>query len=114
VKEFGKVLIVSDKSWHTPALDDGPADQRSGGLHKSYFYFADLYTPNLAEEIRKRDIKVILGCGEQVLNRLTGEKDILRWRGRVLDWDNRFFIPTFAPHRLLPENPKATAFCPGR
>jgi hypothetical protein len=108
-----KVLIVSDKSWHTQHWMMDRLLSRSGGLHKSYFYFADLYTPNLAEEIRKRDIKVVLGCGEQVLNRLTGERDVLRWRGRVTDWDGRFFIPTFAPHRLLPENPKATGFLPG-
>jgi hypothetical protein len=108
-----KVLIVSDKRWHTQHFMMDRLIQRSGGLDKSYFYFADLYTPNLQDEIRRRDIKVVVGCGEQVLGRLVGEKDILRWRGRVVDWDGRFFIPTFAPHRLLPENPNASTFLPG-
>jgi hypothetical protein len=107
------VLVVSDKSWHNNHYMLDRLIQRSGALDKSFFYFADLYTPNLAQEIRDRDIKVVLGCGEQVLNRLVGERDILRWRGRVLNWNDRFFIPTFAPHRLLPENPNASTFMPG-
>jgi hypothetical protein len=102
-----KVLIVSEYDWHNEHHMMDRLIQRSGGLDRSHFYFASLKSPNLLQRIKDHDIKTVVGMGETVLRQLTGEKDILRWRGRTLDWMGRHFVPTFAPHKLLPENPNA-------
>jgi len=102
-----KVLIVSEKNWLTNHFMLERLLSRSGGLQREYFFFASLDTPNLVNLAREHDIQAVVGLGEPVLRRLIGEKDILRWRGRVLDFFGKPFIPTFAPHKLLPENPNA-------
>lgn len=105
-----KVLLVSEFDWHNQHYMVDRLIQRSGGLDRSYFKFASLKTPNLLQTIINEDIQVVVGLGEQVLNRLVGEKNILRWRGRTLDWHGRYFVPTFAPHQLLPQNPNAAGW----
>jgi hypothetical protein len=98
------VLLVSQHDWHNDHALMHRLVNRAGGLDRSYFYFADLATPDLFGHIKARGITTVVGLGEPVLNRLMGEKDILRWRGRVLDMSGVKFIPTFAPHQLLPQN----------
>ncbi len=49
------------------------------------------------------DLKVVVPMGDQVLSRLIGESDILRWRGRAV-WAPslmRWVIPTLSPIDLL-------------
>lgn len=101
-----KVLVVSQYQWQNehPMLDR--LINRSGGLDRSHFYFASLQDP-LIEQAKQKGIKAVVGLGEPVLRQMLGEKDILRWRGRVTQWMGLPFIPTFAPHKLLPENPSA-------
>lgn len=103
------VLVVSEHDWLNNHFMMDRLINRSGGLDRSHFYFSSLHTPSLLAEIKKREVKVVYGLGEQVLRRLTGETDILRWRGRVLNWNGIFFVPGLAPHKLLPENPSAEA-----
>ena len=106
--------MVSQFTWHNQHYMVDRLISRAGGLDKSQFYFASLEDQGSFQKfIRDNEVKVVVGLGEQVLNRLVGEKDILRWRGRPLDWMGIHYIPTFAPHRLLPENPNASTFLPG-
>lgn len=100
-----KVLLVSEKDWHNEHFMMDRLIGRSGALDRSYFYFASLQTPNLLELIRLHDIKTIIGMGEPVMRQLLGERDLLRQRGRVHEWMGRYFLPTFAPHKLIAENP---------
>lgn len=102
-----KVLIVSQYDWQNNHPMMHRLVNRSGGLDRSHFYFASLQTPGLLEKARLAGVKTIVGMGEPVLRQLLGEKDILRWRGRVTEWMGIPFVPTFAPHKLLPENPNA-------
>jgi hypothetical protein len=96
------VLIVSQHDWMN---DHGLLHRminRSGGLDKSHFKFASLQTPGLLEGIKREGIKTVVGLGEPVLRQLLGEKDILRWRGRAIDWMGIHFVPAMAPGELLP------------
>jgi hypothetical protein len=105
-----KVLLVSQNDWVAKHFMLDRLINRSGGLDRSYFYFASLQDQSsLADFIRDNGVKVVVPLGEPVLNRLAGEKDILRWRGRTMEWGNGWMVPTFAPHKLLPENPSAAA-----
>lgn len=102
-----KTLIVSQHDWHSSHSMMHRLINRGGKLDRSYFKFASLQTPNLVETAKAEGIQTIIGMGEPVLRTLLGEKDILRWRGRVTSWMGFHFVPTFAPHKLLPENPSA-------
>lgn len=42
--------------------------------------------------------------GEQALNRITGEKDLSRWRGRQITRNGQFFYPTLVPENMLPHH----------
>jgi hypothetical protein len=108
------VLVVNQFNFHNQHYMLERLINRSGGLDKSQFYFAALEDEGALQKfIRDNGVNVVVGFGEQVLNRLVGERDILRWRGRPIDWMGIHYIPTFAPHRLLPENPDASTFQPG-
>lgn len=76
---------------------------RSATLDRSHFYFADLSTPDLLQQLSEKNVKAVYALGDPVLQQLTGEKDILRWRGRALEWHGRWLIPGLAPHDLLPK-----------
>ena len=98
------VAIVSEQGWMSNHWMLRRLMARSGGLDKSHFYYADLGTPQLFAQLKQKDVKVVVGMGEPVLGRLLGEKDILRWRGRVVDWMGINFIPSIAPQELLPKH----------
>lgn len=97
------VLIVSEKDWHNEHWMLDRLIQRSASLDRSHFYFATLSTPDLLQQINSKNIKVIYALGDRVLQRLTGERDILRWRGRAVEWHGRWLVPGIAPHDLLPK-----------
>src|SRR5690606_34174896 len=97
------VLIVSEKDWHSDHWMMDRLIQRSAALDRSHFYFASLSTPDLLQQVNSKNIKAVYALGDRVLQRLTGEKDILRWRGRVVEWHGRWLIPGIAPHDLLPK-----------
>lgn len=105
-----RVLIVSKRDSDNHHWMMERTIKRSGTIKESDFYFASLQTPNLYQNIVAQDIKVIVGMGDDVLQNLLGEENIVRWRGRVVDWNGRYFIPTFAPHKLLPQNPNQNPF----
>jgi hypothetical protein len=109
-----KVLIVSERDWHNRHFMMDRLMNRSSNLDKSYFYFTSLANAaDISTIVKDHGIKTVVGLGESVLNRLIGEKDIIRWRGRPLEWAaGTLFVPTFAPHRLLPENPNAEGWVP--
>lgn len=99
-----KVLVVNQYDWHNQHFMFKRLLSRAGGLDRDHFYYASLATTNLIDFVRENGIKAIVAVGEPVLRSLTGEKDILRWRGRVVDWFGTPLIPIIAPHKLLPEN----------
>lgn len=67
------------------------------------FYF-DLSEPGWFERAKSAGVKVVVPLGEKSLRRVTGNTEIYRYRGRVLDHpDWPFFVlPTFNPKYLLP------------
>jgi len=69
---------------------------RRAGLSKNAFGTSD----SLAWP---QNTKVALALGEDALDWLVGERQILRWRGRVVEHHSGVLvIPTFAPQSLLP------------
>ncbi len=78
--------------------------KRARGLDRDDFYFIDRDDPNLNLHIKQNGIKAIIPLGEGSLRRLVGEKDMIRWRGRVVPHQMGIWtIPTFAPSKLLPQ-----------
>ena len=74
---------------------------RRSGLDKDAFLRTNLLQP-INQLIDKYNIKAIVPIGEQALNVLLGETNILRWRGRVVKHAMGVWaIPTFKPNRLL-------------
>jgi DNA polymerase I-like protein with 3'-5' exonuclease and polymerase domains len=76
---------------------------RRTGLDKEQFYFGLAEEGWFADAVAKK-VKVVMPLGEKALRRTTGNTEIYRWRGRVIENpDFPFFIlPTFNPKYLLP------------
>jgi DNA polymerase I-like protein with 3'-5' exonuclease and polymerase domains len=84
---------------------------RRSGFKKEDFFFAVAENGWFSDAVAK-GVKVVMPLGEKALRRATGNSDIRRWRGRVIDnSDWPFFIlPTFNPKYLLPRKQKKPRF----
>lgn len=80
--------------------------RRSGTLNRDDFFYATASEPRLREQLIQHKVKVVVPLGERALREtLLGERDILRWRGRVAEFpflQDTWVVPTFAPSKLLP------------
>lgn len=76
---------------------------RRSGMKKEDFYFG-IADEGWFAEAKALGVKVVMPIGEKPLRRVTGNTEIKRWRGRVIDHpDWPFFVlPTYSPKYLLP------------
>lgn len=117
------ILLVSDTPWDPISVGQLERVLRRGGLDAEMFGLHSViscnppkgklaYQPyetgavmhcasNLDATIARLNPRVIVPMGEIALQRVAGVSKILRYRGRVLEKNGRFIIPTFHPRDLL-------------
>lgn len=98
---LSKVLLLHENYYSFKHFMTDRLLQRSG-IEKAKFFHAGINTPGLDRFIQEKGVKVVVPLGERALGHALEEYDILRWRGRAVQKDNYWVVPTFAPSKLLP------------